>query len=306
MTGGWRGSWSDTWPGGRVTERAECVLAPNPGPMTLDGTNTWVLLEPGSDEALVVDPGPLDEAHLRAVLGAVRARGARVGLSVLTHHHLDHAASAARFAEISGSPVRRLAVGPGTAASRGRLPEGHARGGDLPEGRARDGDLRDGDLPEGDLRDGDRLDVGGLEAVVLATPGHTADSLSLLLPADQVLLTGDTMLGRGTTVVAYPGGDLTAYLASLERIAGFTAAGEVTQILPGHGPVVVDAAEAVRYYLDHRRERLQQVREALDAGDRTADEVVARVYADVPREVWPAARLSVLAQLAYLDRQGQG
>lgn len=276
MTGGWqsgrRAGDPAGWHGGRVTERAECVLAPNPGPMTLDGTNTWVLLEPGSDQALVVDPGPLDEAHLGHVLGAVRSRGARVALTVLTHHHLDHAESAGRLAQLTGSPVRAL-------------------GADVGAGVA------------GDLRDGDRFGVAGLEVAVLATPGHTADSLSLLLPDDGVLLTGDTVLGRGTTVVAHPDGELMAYLASLERIAQLTASGKVTQILPGHGPIVVDAAEAVRYYLEHRRERLDQVRAALAAGDRTADEVVARVYAQLPRQMWPAARLSVLAQLAYLGAE---
>jgi len=274
MTGGWqagrRAGDPAGWHGGRVTERAECVLAPNPGPMTLDGTNTWVLLEPGSDQALVVDPGPLDEAHLGRVLGAVRSRGARVGLTVLTHHHLDHAESAGRLAQLTGSPVRALRA-----------------------------DVEAGGVV-GDLRDGDRFGVAGLEVAVVATPGHTADSLSLLLPDDGALLTGDTVLGRGTTVVAHPDGELMAYLASLERIAQLTASGKVTQMLPGHGPLVVDAAEAVRYYLEHRRERLDQVRAALAAGDRTADEVVARVYAQVPRQVWPAARLSVLAQLAYL------
>ncbi len=82
------------WSGGQVTVRAHCVLAPNPGPMTLDGTNTWVLLEPGAADALVVDPGPLDEAHLRRVLDVVAAAGARVAETVLTHRHADHAEGA--------------------------------------------------------------------------------------------------------------------------------------------------------------------------------------------------------------------
>jgi glyoxylase-like metal-dependent hydrolase (beta-lactamase superfamily II) len=264
--------------------------------MTLDGTNTWVLAEPGSDRCVVVDPGPLDESHLARVLRLVEDRGARVGLTLLTHRHWDHAESAQRFAELTGAPVRAI------------------------------GDGHD------DLAAGETVRAAGLEVGVVATPGHTGDSVSFLLPADGALLTGDTILGRGTTVVAWPDGELAAYLQSLERIERLTdhaaggaasagssrgssdvAAGSsrgssdvaaVTQILPGHGPTVPDAAGTVRYYLEHRQERLDQVRAALAAGAAQADDVahavVERVYADVPREVWPAARLSVLAQLDYL------
>lgn len=259
------------WAGGPWGDRAVCRLCPNPGPMTLDGTNTWMLSEPGSGEVVVVDPGPLHEPHLAAVLDDVAARGARVALTLLTHHHDDHAESAARFAELTGAPVR--AVGGG----------------------------------HDDLADGEVVRVGGLELVVVATPGHTGDSLSFLLPAENVLLTGDTVLGRGTTVVAYPDGELAAYLDSLERLARLTGSGAVGSIAPGHGPVVPDAAGTVRYYLQHRRERLDQVREcvrrlgpAVPAQGDLADRVVHQVYADVPRAVWPAARLSVLAQLEYL------
>lgn len=256
------------WHGGLVTSRATCVLCPNPGPMTLDGTNTWVLSEPGAEDVVVVDPGPLDEGHLARVLDLVAARGGRVVQTLLTHGHADHAESAARFAELTGAPVRAI-------------------------GRGHD-----------DLHDGDRVAVGALELIVVATPGHTSDSLSFLLPADSLLLTGDTVLGRGTSMVAHPDGQLSAYLGSLARIEALAASGEVTSIGPGHGPTVPDAVGTVRWYLEHRRERLDQVRAALAAGASraadVADAVVAQVYADVPRVVWPAARLSVLAQLDYL------
>ncbi len=259
---------SDPWSGGDVTERAHCVLAPNPGPMTLDGTNTWVLLEPGSREAVVIDPGPLDEGHLEAVVQHVRGRGARVALTVLTHGHHDHAEGAPRFAELTGAPT--MAVG---------------RGHD-------------------DLGDGDVVSVGGLVLRVVATPGHTSDSISFALPADHALLTGDTVLGRGTTVVAHPDGELDAYLDSLERIDALTGGGGVTTILPGHGPTVPDAAAMVAFYRVHRAERLEQVRQALADGAATeadpVEGVLRRVYAEVPREVWPAARLSIRAQLDHL------
>ena len=260
------------WAGGDVTARARCVLAPNPGPMTLDGTNTWVLLEPGSTAAVVVDPGPLDEPHLRRVLDVVAEQGARVALTVLTHGHLDHAEAAPRLAELTGCRVR--AVGGG----------------------------------HDDLGDGDVVTVGGLDLRVVATPGHTSDSVSLALPADHALLTGDTVLGRGTTVVAHPDGELAAYLDSLERITALTGNGSVTSILPGHGPVVPDAAAMVAFYRVHRTERLDQVRQALADGAAgevdPVEGVLRRVYADVPEDVWPAARMSIRAQLVYLSGRG--
>lgn len=232
--------------------------------MTLEGTNTWVLIELGSTNAVVIDPGPLDEPHLQRVLNLVASRGAHVALTLLTHGHWDHAQSAQRFAELTGAPVR--ALGPG----------------------------------HDDLADSDRLVVDGLELVVVATPGHTGDSLSFLLAAENALLTGDTVLGRGTSVVAWPDGELAAYLLSLQRIETMTGSGEVTQILPGHGPTVSDVVGVVRHYIDHRRVRLEEVRAAVAAGATDPDAVVAVVYTEVPHELWPAARLSVLAQLDYL------
>lgn len=252
------------WHGGPITSRAQCVLAPNPGPMTLDGTNTWVLLEPGSNEALVIDPGPDETAHLHRVLDVVRRADARVALIVLTHGHLDHAEGAPALSRMTGAAVRAV-------------------------GRGHD-----------DLADGDVVTTGGLDLRVVSTPGHTADSVSFALAADHALLTGDTVLGRGTTVVAHPDGELAAYLDSLERIRTLTGRGEVVSILPGHGPVVPDAAAMVAFYQVHRRERIEQVRAALAAGAHGVEGVVEAVYADVPREVWPAARLSVKAQLEYL------
>ena len=252
------------WGSGQVTERARVVLAPNPSPMTLEGTNTWVLLEPGSTAAVVVDPGPLHEGHLTQVLEAVCNAGARVVLTLLTHHHPDHAESASRFAELTASPVSALGIG------------------------------------AGGLSDGQRVSVGGLEILVVATPGHTSDSLCFLLPAENALLTGDTVLGRGTTVVAWPDGELAAYLDSLDRIESMTGAGEVARFLPGHGPALPDAAAVVRHYREHRAERLEQVRAAVAEGASEPRAVVERVYADVSRELWPAAELSVRAQLDYL------
>ncbi|MFF9869310.1 MBL fold metallo-hydrolase [Streptomyces sp. NPDC013953] len=257
---------------GPATARAVNVLAPNPSAMTLDGTNTWLLSEPGSAAAVVVDPGPLDEGHLSRVVETAERMGKRVALTLLTHGHPDHAEGAVRFAELTGAPVRAL-----------------------------DPALRLGD--EG-LGPGEVVDVGGLELRVVPTPGHTADSLSFHLPADRAVLTGDTVLGRGTTMVAHPDGRLGDYLDSLRRLRSLTVDDGVHTVLPGHGPVLEDAQGAVEYYLAHRASRLAQVETAVENGYRTAPEVVAHVYADVDRSLWPAAELSVRAQMEYLGEHG--
>lgn len=257
---------------GPATARAHCVLAPNPSPMTLDGTNTWIVAEPDAATAVVIDPGPLDEGHLRRVVDTVEQAGMRVALTLLTHGHADHSAGAARFAELTGTAVRAL-----------------------------DPALRLGD--EG-LGEGDVVTTGGLELRVVPTPGHTSDSLSFHLPADAAVLSGDTVLGRGTTVVAHPDGKLGHYLDSLRRLRSLTSDDGVTRVLPGHGPVLDDAQGALDFYLEHRASRLAQVEQAVREGHRTASEVVAHVYADVDRSLWPAAELSVRAQLDHLKERG--
>jgi len=264
-----------SWAGGSFGDRARCVLAPNANPMTLDGTNTWVLREPGARRSVVVDPGPSDPGHL----SAIRAAAGEVGVVLLTHHHLDHSEAAKAFAASVGCGVRAL-----DPAQR---------------------------LGEEGLGDGDVVSVDGLEIRVVGTPGHTADSLSFLLPAEGTVLTGDTVLGRGTTVVAHPDGQLGAYLGSLDRLHALADSQEATAIWPGHGPVIDDALAVLDHYIAHRQERLEQVRDALatlrSAPERVATDelprrVVELVYADVDQVLWGAAELSVRAQLDYLSR----
>ena len=252
------------WTGGAVDPYATCVLAPNPGPMTLDGTNTWVLRATAGARAVVVDPGPLDPGHLHEV---ARQAGA-VAVVLLTHRHADHAEGARAFAESSGCGVRAL-----------------------------DPAHRLGD--EG-MAGGDVVEVDGLQLRVVATPGHTSDSLSFVLPGDRSVLTGDTVLGRGTSVVAHPDGALGPYLGSLRRLRDLVEDAQVTRVLPGHGPVLDDALAVLDGYLKHRRERLEQVREAVAAGLTTPRAVVKSVYAEVDPVLWPAAEMSVAAQLEYL------
>lgn len=260
------------WHGGVLTPSARCVLAPNPGPMTLDGTNTYVLAAPGSSQAVVVDPGPDDPDHLDRVVDELGRYDQHAAVVVLTHGHADHSAGAPRLARRLGCPVR--AVDP----------------------RQRLGD-------EG-LADAAHLTVAGLEIEVRATPGHTADSVCLYLPMDRALLTGDTVLGRGTTVVAHPDGVLADYLRSLEQLETFAAERPGLRLLPGHGPAGAPVGDVVALYRAHRAERLTQVTDAVAAGARTLDDVVASVYADVDRSLWPAARVSLQAQVQYLVDTG--
>lgn len=241
------------------------VLAPNPGPMTLDGTNTYVV-----GAGLVVDPGPVCEQHAARI-----GEHARPTVIALTHRHLDHSESAAGLAARWGVPVR-----------------------------AADPALCVGADP---LTDSTVLDLPGGTVTVIATPGHTDDSISLLVEspdAAAVLLTGDTVLGRGTTVITQPDGDLGAYLDSLSRLEQAIMAHDVEAILPGHGPRVSEPAAAIAAYRAHRHLRLDQIRAALDRGAESVDDVVDLVYLGLDPAVRPAAVQSVRAQLAYLRGTG--
>jgi glyoxylase-like metal-dependent hydrolase (beta-lactamase superfamily II) len=252
-------------PDGSRTAHAENLLAPNPSEMTLEGTNTWVI--GGDREAVVVDPGPDDEGHLRRV--ARHLEGRAVTAILLSHGHADHSAGAARLAALLRAPVRAL-------------DPRHRLGG------------------EG-LGEGDVVEVDGLSLRVYGTPGHTADSLCFWLEEDRAMLTGDTVLGRGTTVIA-DDGDLADYLRSLDRLRAAAEELGAEALLPGHGPVLADPIGALEGYVVHRRRRLDQIRAARRAGARTVREIVEVVYAEVDPVLWPAAEMSVRAQLDYLER----
>lgn len=244
---------------------ATLVRAPNPGPMTLDGTNTWVLRAPDQEFGIVIDPGPQDEGHLARI-----AEHAPIGFILITHGHPDHVEGARRLSAILGG-THVIAANPAHCVGAERLARGESLGG------------------------------FGFEISALDTPGHTADSVCFLVEsgAEEAVFTGDTILGRGTTVVAHPDGDLGDYLASLELLSAY----DDIPALPGHGPALADCAAAARFYLAHRRARLDQVRQAVAGGAASARQVVERVYADVDRSLWPAAEWSVRAQLAYLERE---
>ncbi|AUI62226.1 MBL fold metallo-hydrolase [Amycolatopsis sp. BJA-103] len=240
----------------RVTPIASVLLEHNPSSMTLEGTNSWVLRGPGATGSVVVDPGHEDVEHLTLL-----AETGDVELIILTHHHPDHAEGAPWFAERVGAPVRAfdesLCVG----------------------GKS--------------LVDGEVVEAAGLELSVLHTPGHTGDSICLV--SDGQILTGDTILGRGTTVLH----DLGDYLRSLRKLIELPGG---TTGLPGHGPELPDLAATAREYLAHREERLDQVRSALKilGAEATPRQVVEVVYADVDKALWAPAEWSVRAQLDYL------
>lgn len=243
-----------------MTERIETVLAPNPGPMTLDGTNTYLLR--GSGGTVVVDPGPDDPEHVAAILDRT---GGQVELILITHRHADHTGASAALAAASGAPVRAADTE-------------HCHHGGTP------------------LVDGEQIVVGDVVVRVVATPGHTADSVCFVL--DDAVLTGDTILGRGTTVLALPDGTLTDYLSSLDRLE---ALGELS-VLPAHGPRLPSLVDVVRAYRAHRLQRLDQLRSALDVLGPSADveQVTDLVYADVDPSVRAAAEQSVRVQLDHL------
>ncbi len=239
-------------------------LADNPGPMSLDGTKSYIIAASEEGTCVVVDPGPDQEDHLQGLAAA-----GEVALILITHRHPDHTAGAERFHQLTGAPVR-----------------------------AADPAFCFGGEP---LRDGEVIEAGGTQIQVLATPGHTSDSVCFYLPRDGSngsILTGDTILGRGTTVLDYPDGTLQDFMASLDKLGKLGPA----TVLPAHGPDLENLESVVLTYRDHRDERLAQIRAALGTlGEgATVQEITDAVYADVPASVRPAAELSVAAQLEYL------
>lgn len=288
-------------PGLTPAPLVRCVTARNPSPMTLAGTNTYVVGAEEADSVVVVDPGPAEgaEAHLDAVLAA--AGGRRVALILVTHRHADHTGGVDHFHAATGAPVRA------------RLPQ-WCRGGGAP--------LEDGERLVGDPLGGRRLTgrllggwllggrravpaVAGVELLAWHTPGHTSDSFSFVLPASGphgAVLTGDTILGTGTTMLDHPDGTLTDYLATLRRLE---AAGPLT-VLPAHGPVPGPLDAVARDYRHHREGRLAQIESALEELDPdvaaavTPAELTPRIYPGVSGRVAAVAEQTVAAHLAHL------
>jgi glyoxylase-like metal-dependent hydrolase (beta-lactamase superfamily II) len=217
----------------------------------------------GDGPSIVIDPGPAIWSHLREVASAA----GHVGAIVLTHDHPDHAPGAAELAAGTGATIHAF-----------RPPDGAER-----------------------LRDGHVVSCGPAELIVVATPGHSPDSVCFFLASEAAMFTGDTVLGRGTSVVDPPEGDLAAYLRSLQRLRDLRP----RTIHPGHGPLVLDGVGKLDEYLEHRRMREGQILSALAEGGRTVEDLVAVIYQGYAPEVHELAGRSVLAHLLKLEAEGR-
>jgi glyoxylase-like metal-dependent hydrolase (beta-lactamase superfamily II) len=254
----------------RLPDGVERVVAPNPGPMTLSGTNTYLAGSP----AWVVDPGPADGEHLDRVWSAAERRGGIAGI-VLTHRHSDHAEGAPALKRRSGAPLGTSAPPPGSAAFW------------EPEVGELEVDV--------ELAEGDRF--GPLE--VIETPGHALDHLCFLL--DGILFCGDTVLGEGSVFIPPEGGALDNYLTSLRKLQAL----RLEALCPGHGPVVWDPSAKLVEYVEHRLDRERRLLDALERGLRSRDDLLDRAWSDVPPGLRPAAALTLAAHLDKLALEGR-
>lgn len=257
-----------------------CVVAPNPGPFTERGTNSWIL---GRGSVCVIDPGPESLPHLDALLAALG--GARVEAILVTHAHRDHSGLATPLAERTGAPV--LAFGDAFAGRREA--EGDVGGGwGVDEGFAPDRRVADGEVLEGD----------GWRLRAIHTPGHMGNHLCL--DDGQRLWTGDHAMGFATSLVSPPEGDMGDYVASLQRLLALGP----RRLLPGHGAPVEDGAARLRDLLAHRRAREAEILAALEAGPADARSIAERLYTSLPAPLRRAAERNVLAHLLDLRRRG--
>ena len=262
-----------------VDDQLVRITAPNGSVMTGSGTNTYLLRAAGNDWVLI-DPGPDDAAHVDALLAALRERSARLAAILVTHTHIDH------------SPATRALVAATGAPRMGRLAD--HRAGQDPHF-----------APDVTLADGERLDFGGGCVLrIIHTPGHASNHLCYLHEGQRLLFTGDHVMQGSTVIINPPDGDMAAYFASLQRVAD-EAGVAYDAIAPGHGFLIEQPARALEALIAHRRKREAKVRSALQASAALSiDELVVRVYDDVPADRHGIARRSLLAHLLHLRQQG--
>ncbi|HPG21157.1 MAG TPA: MBL fold metallo-hydrolase [Amaricoccus sp.] len=273
----------------RLAPGLRVVTARNPGPMTFTGTRSYIL---GSGEVAVIDPGPADPAHLRA-LEAALAPGERVRAVLVSHSHRDHSAGAAAFASRVKAPVLAHGDAAGVrSAAMARL----AAAGILGGGEGVDGDFR----PDVRLGEGERVAGPGWTLTALHTPGHLGDHLCFAWAEGDAIFSGDMVMGWATTMISPPDGDLADFRASVARLQ---ARGEAVYY-PGHGKPVTDPRRLLAWLLAHRAEREAEILARLAAGPATVAELTAAIYAAVDRVMWPAAGRNVLAHLVDLAGRG--
>lgn len=245
------------------------VVAPNPGPMTGPGTNTYVL---GSDALTVIDPGPAIEQHIAALLEL-----GEIQQILVTHTHRDHSPAARLLAQRTGA----------TLMGRPR-----------PAGGRQDESF----VPDCVVADAETVAAGGFSLQVVATPGHASNHVCYFVRELGWLLTGDHIMGGSTVVIAPPDGDMGAYFRSLERLKRLPLKG----LLPGHGGMIEQPYRAIDALIRHRLQREAKVVAALDSQSaKTLDELLASVYDDVQPALHPVAQLSLLAHLERLEDEGR-
>ncbi len=259
------------------------LIAPNPGPMTHWGTNTFLL---GEGNVAVVDPGPDDPAHLSAIRAALS--GSTVTHILVTHAHLDHSPLARRLAAETGAPV--LAFG---AAEAGRSPVMQHLASD---GLAGGGEGVDHNFnPDKIIADGDRVDGDGWHLDVLHTPGHFAGHLAFRW--DGIILSGDHVMDWSSSLVSPPDGDLTAFMATSRRLSQI----DNVRFLPSHGGALHDPAERLSWLIQHREAREAAILNALSPSAQTIPALTRKVYSDIPPAMLPAAERNVFAHLIDLE-----
>ena len=263
------------------------LRAPNSGPMTYTGTNTYLI---GQTELAVIDPGPDDPRHLEAILAAIG--NTRVSAILVTHSHLDHSPLARPLSKATGAPV--CAAGDsqwGRSALMARL----AAEGELGGGEGIDPDFN----PDRQIAEGDVIDSPEWQIEVLETPGHMANHLSFAW--NGALFTGDLVMGWSSSLISPPDGDMTAFYDSLQRL--MTRQDRI--YYPGHGEAVHDPQARLRELYDHRRTREAAILAALAENPATAAELTAAIYTDVAPPLTPMARRNVLSHLIDLANRGE-
>ena len=254
------------------------VLAPNASPYTHTGTQTHVV---GERDVAIIDPGPADAGHHDALLRVV-ARRAVVAI-VITHHHRDHSPGAIRLRAETGAPI--VGAAPFALSDEG----------------PRADDAFDPDYaPDRVLAEGDRVSGAGWTLEAIATPGHTKNHLAFALPETRALFSGDHVMGWSTSVVSPPDGDMTDYMASLEKLIGR----EDRVFYPGHGLEIDRPERLVRGMLGHRRQREGQILRLLGEAPRAIPAMVEKMYVGLDPRLFGAAERSVLAHLIDLERRG--
>lgn len=255
------------------------ILCNNPSAFTFRGTNTYLI---GRGRVAVLDPGPADEAHLAAILAALR--GEVVTHILVSHTHRDHSPGARALQEATGAPM--LAFAPHlTPAGEG--------------GEGGDHDFQ----PDIRLADGEALEGGDWRLTALHTPGHCGNHLCFALEDSGILFSADHVMSWSTSVVSPPDGDMAAYMRSLERLQA--REGRDRMLLPGHGPAITEPAPFLAALAAHRQKREERVIAALaNKGRATADELVGPVYGPMDPRLIRAAGRSLLAHLIKLEAEG--